>query len=56
MTTQRQHKHRLSIKLAKPRNPLVVPAGQRKAGAHKKTVRSERQAAKREITSALKES
>ncbi len=54
MTSQRKHK--LQIKLLKPRNPLVAPASQRKAGAHKKTIRSERQAARREIDTALKNS
>ncbi|WP_374591474.1 hypothetical protein [Aquabacterium sp.] len=55
MTTQRQHKHRLSLKLAKPRNPLVAPTSQRKAGSHQKSMRRERQAARREIATALKE-
>lgn len=35
--------------LNKPRNPLVLPALQRKAGAHVKTPGAQRQAAKREV-------
>lgn len=31
-------KIKLKLKLAKPRNPLVVPALQRKAGVHRKAV------------------
>ena len=39
-------KTKLKLKLAKPRNPLVVPALQRQAGAHRKAASALRQADK----------
>ncbi|MFN3296574.1 hypothetical protein [Caldimonas sp.] len=41
MTSQRKRK--LHIPAPKPRNPLVAPAQQRKAGAHRKGRSAERQ-------------
>jgi hypothetical protein len=51
MTSARKIK--LKLEQRKPRNPLVVPARQRKAGAHRKGTRSERQQAARELRRAL---
>jgi hypothetical protein len=42
-------KTRLKLKLHKPRNPLVAPALQRKAGTHRKSRKSERQAQQRAL-------
>lgn len=42
-------KIKVRIKQTRPRNPLVAPALLRKAGAHKKTAKSERQAGKRKL-------
>ena len=41
--------------LSKPRNPLVLPALQRKAGAHVKTPGAQRQATKRELARQLED-
>jgi hypothetical protein len=48
---------KIKLKLAapKPRNPLVAPTAQRKAGAHKSSKRHGRQDARRSIEKALKE-
>jgi hypothetical protein len=54
MTSLRKIKLKLAV--PKPRNPLVAPAAQRKAGAHVKTQRRDRQEARRHIDRALKES
>jgi hypothetical protein len=47
---------RIKLKLAqsKPRNPLVVPAAQRKAGVHRKSASAKRQAEQRELKKQLK--
>ena len=37
---------KLRLKLPKPRNPLVAPAAQRKAGAHGKSKAAQRRAEK----------
>ncbi|WP_168173601.1 hypothetical protein [Polaromonas sp. A23] len=37
MSSARKVKIKLKIKAAKPRNPLVVHAAQRKAGSHRKS-------------------
>ncbi len=42
-------KTKLKLRQHPPRNPLVVPALQRKAGAHRKSRKSERQAQQREL-------
>lgn len=44
MTSARKIKLHLPAK--KPRNPLIAPARQRKAGAHKKSGKAQRQADK----------
>lgn len=46
-------KTKLKLKLHKPRNPLVAPALQRKAGTHRKSHKSERQAQQRALRRAL---
>lgn len=43
MTSERKRK--LHIPAPKPRNPLVAPAQQRKAGAHRKSRSAQRQQA-----------
>jgi hypothetical protein len=52
MTSARKIK--LKLNAPKPRNPLVAPAMQRKAGVHRKGVGSDRQSAQRELQKALK--
>lgn len=47
MTSVRKRKGR--IPAPKPRNPLVAPMQQRKAGAHRKGRSSERQRSKRAL-------
>jgi hypothetical protein len=42
-------KTKLQLKRHKPRNPLVAPALQRKAGSHHKSNKSERQAQQRAL-------
>ena len=42
-------KTKLRLKQHPPRNPLVVPALQRKAGSHRKSKKSERQAQQRAL-------
>jgi len=42
-------KIKLRLKARKPRNPLVVPALQRKAGAHRKSASALRQAQKKAL-------
>ncbi len=42
-------KTKLKLKQHKPRNPLVAPALQRKAGPHRKSHKSERQAQQRAL-------
>ncbi len=42
-------KIKLKLSARKPRNPLVVPALRRKAGAHRKTASAQRQADKRAL-------
>jgi hypothetical protein len=46
-------KTKLHIKQLKARNPLVAPALQRKAGTHRKSVKSDRQAQQRALRRAL---
>lgn len=53
MTSARKHKLRLQA--ARPRNPLVAPASQRKAGAHRKSSSAKRQAQKRLLRRSLRE-
>lgn len=53
MTSVRKIK--LQLKAAPPRNPLVAPALQRKAGAHRRGRGGERQAAEREAARAVRE-
>lgn len=48
-------KTKLKIKHHPPRNPLVAPAMQRKAGSHRKSRKSERQAARQQVQQALRE-
>lgn len=47
-------KIKLRVTAPKPRNPLVVPAAQRKAGEHRKSRAAERQAAKAQLKRELK--
>ena len=53
MTSARKIKLRLAQ--VKPRNPLVVAARQRKAGSHRKSERSARQQAQRELKRVIDE-
>lgn len=46
-------KTKLKLRQHPPRNPLVVPALQRKAGSHRKSKKSERQAQQRALRKAL---
>jgi len=48
-------KIKLKLAQSKPRNPLVVPAAQRKAGAHRKSASAQRQAERRELKRQLKD-
>lgn len=48
-------KTKLKIKHHPPRNPLVAPALQRKAGSHRKSVKTRRQAAQQQLRQALRE-
>lgn len=48
-------KTKLKIKHHPPRNPLVAPALQRKAGSHRKSVKARRQAAQQQLRQALRE-
>jgi hypothetical protein len=47
-------KIKLHVPPPKPRNPLVAAAAQRKAGSHRKSKVSERQAGKQALTRELK--
>jgi hypothetical protein len=47
-------KLKLKLVAPKPRNPLVAPALQRKAGAHRRSASAERQAAKQALAKALR--
>lgn len=53
MNSARKTRHH--HKLHKPRNPLVAPVLQRKAGAHRKSRESERQTGKRQTERSLHE-
>ncbi|WP_186510725.1 hypothetical protein [Caenimonas sedimenti] len=53
MSSARKTKLRLAA--SKPRNPLVVPAAQRKAGEHRKSRSAERNADKMQLKKQLKE-
>jgi hypothetical protein len=55
MSSARKTKIKLKIKAAKPRNPLVVPAAKRKAGAHRKSRSATRHADKRALDKQLRE-
>jgi len=46
---------KISLKLPKPRNPLVAPAAQRQAGAHGKSPAAQRRADKMALQKALRE-
>jgi hypothetical protein len=46
---------KLRVTAPKPRNPLVVPAAQRRAGSHRKSTAAERQAQNRQLRKQLKE-
>lgn len=46
-------KIKLKLKAPRPRNPLVAPALQRKAGSHRKSRATERQADKRDLKKQL---
>lgn len=48
-------KMKLKVTAPKPRNPLVVPAAQRKAGSHRRSTASQRQAARAQLKKQLKE-
>lgn len=45
----------LRVTAPRPRNPLVAPAQQRKAGSHRKSRAAERQAQKAQLKKQLKE-
>jgi hypothetical protein len=47
-------KMKLRLTQPKPRNPLVVPAAQRKAGSHRKRSAAERRAQKTALKKELK--
>ena len=47
---------KLRIAAPKPRNPLVAPAAQRKAGSHRKSQSSQRQSQKQALQRELKKS
>jgi hypothetical protein len=47
-------KIKLRLRQPKPRNPLVVPAAQRKAGEHRKSRSAERQGQKAQLKRDLK--
>ena len=47
-------KFKLKLTAPKPRNPLVAPAAQRKAGVHRKSASALRQAEKQALRSVLK--
>ena len=47
-------KMKLKITQPKPRNPLAVPAAQRKAGSHRRSGAAERRAQKLELKKQLK--
>ena len=47
-------KMKLRVTQPKPRNPLVVPAAQRKAGSHRKSRAAERRAQKLDLKKELK--
>ncbi|QBK06431.1 hypothetical protein DW355_07265 [Hylemonella gracilis] len=60
MNSARLAKRRLTLRLKPvappaPRNPLVAPALKRKAGVHRKTAKSERQAGRQALRQALKQ-
>jgi len=48
-------KIKLRVTAPKPRNPLVAPAAQRKAGSHRKSRAAERQADKGQLRRQLKD-
>ncbi len=48
-------KIKLRVTAPKPRNPLVVPAAQRKAGSHRKSKSAQRQADKQQLKKQLKD-
>ena len=48
-------KLKFKLKLPKPRNPVAVPALQRKAGAHRRSSAAERRAARQALAKALRE-
>lgn len=52
MTSARKMKLRVSA--PKPRNPLVAPAAQRKAGSHRKSASGQRQLQKAALKKELK--
>jgi hypothetical protein len=46
---------KLRVTAPKPRNPLVAPAARRRAGSHRKSAASERQAQDRQLKKQLKD-
>lgn len=52
MTSARKFK--LKLAAPKPRNPLVAPAAQRKAGAHRNSASAQRQAENAALRAVLK--
>ncbi|WP_397409000.1 hypothetical protein [Polaromonas sp.] len=55
MSSARKTKIKLKLKATRPRNPLVVPAAKRKAGAHRKSRSATRHADKRALDKQLRE-
>lgn len=48
-------KTKLRVKHHPPRNPLVVPALQRKAGSHRKSHKTQRQSGQQQLRQTLRE-
>jgi hypothetical protein len=55
MTSMRKKRLTLTLAASKPRNPLVAPALQRKAGAHTPAKARDRQDARAQIRQALRD-
>lgn len=55
MSSTSARKIKLRVAAPKPRNPLVAPAAQRKAGSHRKSKSAERQQHKRALKNELKD-
>jgi hypothetical protein len=56
MSSARKTKIKLKLKATRPRNPLVAPAAQRKAGSHRKSQAAIRRGEKMALKKQLHES